>query len=296
MKRRPDHPRPDASAGDLSAGERVAIVGLGLMGGSFAAALRAKRPELTLVGVDRDEAVVRKGLARGLVTIASTQPEAVAGSRAVMLAVPLSGMAAVLAAIAPFASGAAVTDMAGVKVPVLELARAVGVDLVGGHPMCGRELSGIDAAEAALFEGAPWILTRRHAVIEELVTAVGARPVVVDAERHDRFVAGVSHTAHLLSVAYVLALSASADWAQMSRLAGPGFRDMSRLAAGDAQLYAEIASANRPNIVSALDDVSASISRVRRHLEASDGRLVELLEEAQAARQRWAEGRHEGNG
>ena len=156
--------------------------------------------------------------------------------------------------------------------------------------MCGKELSGIDAADPSMFEGAPWVLTRAEPAVVELVKSVGAHPVVMDAATHDRLVAGVSHAAFLLSVGYVLALSRRKDWPQASRLAAGGFRDMSRLAGGDPALYAGVAKTNRQNLVESLDAISAELTRLRRHLEADDPRLVELFEEAKSVRDRWARG------
>jgi prephenate dehydrogenase len=132
------------------------------------------------------------------------------------------------------------------------------------------------------------VLTRSDPVLTDLVEAVGAHPVVMDAETHDRLVGGVSHAAFLLSVGYVLALSRRADWPEASRLAAGGFRDMSRLAAGDPQLYAGVTRTNRANLLEQLDTISAELTRLRRHLEADDPRLVELFEEARAVRERWA--------
>jgi prephenate dehydrogenase len=154
--------------------------------------------------------------------------------------------------------------------------------------MCGREAAGIDAADAALFKGAPWVLTRADDAVTGLVESVGAHPIVMDAETHDRLVAGVSHAAFLLSVGYVLALSGQRDWADASRLAASGFRDMSRLAAGDPSLYAGISRTNRAHMVEQLNAISAALDRVRRHLEADDPRLIELFEEARAVRERWS--------
>ncbi|TMG47550.1 MAG: prephenate dehydrogenase [Chloroflexi bacterium] len=105
---------------------------------------------------------------------------------------------------------------------------------------------------------------------------------------HDRLVAGVSHAAFLLSIGYVLALSRRRDWPEASRLAAGGFRDMSRLAAGDPDLYAGVARTNRENLIETLDAISAELTRLRRHLEADDPRLVELFEEARSVRERWA--------
>ena len=154
--------------------------------------------------------------------------------------------------------------------------------------MCGKESSGVDAADSLIFKDAPWVLTRSEPVLTDLVTAVGAHPIVMDAETHDRLVAGVSHAAFLLSVGYVLALSRRSDWPEASRLAAGGFRDMSRLAGGDPELYAGVTRTNRVNLLVQLDAISAELARLRRHLEADDPRLVELFEEARAARERWA--------
>src|SRR5260370_1271179 len=113
-----------------------------------------------------------------------------------------------------------------------------------------------------------------------------AHPLVMDAATHDRLVAGVSHAALLLSVGYVLALSGRADWPEAAKVAASGFRDMSRLAAGDPAMSAGITRTNRDNLLEQLDAISHSLARLRRHLEADDPRLVELFEEARSVRER----------
>jgi prephenate dehydrogenase len=266
----------------------VAVVGLGLMGASFALALKKARPETVVVGSDRNPIVVRKALERGIVETANTDLSPVEMADVVVIAAPLSAMRELFPKVALLAGGRSVTDMASTKADVMEWAAAEGIDLVGGHPMCGREKSGIDHADASLYEGAPWVLTRDEPAITGLVEAVGAHPVVMDAVTHDRLVAGVSHAAFLLSVGYVLALSRRDDWPEASRLAAGGFRDMSRLAAGDPDLYAGVARTNRENLVEALDAVGAELARIRRHLEADDPRLIELFEEARRVRERWS--------
>jgi len=262
---------------------RVGILGLGLMGSSLALALRRARPDLSLVGDDPDTVTMRRARALGLVE--EGDPRA---ADMVVLAVPIAAMPEALAGLS--GRGGIVTDLASTKAHVMRWAAAAGVDLVGGHPMCGREQAGIDAADPDIFRGAPWVLTRDEPAVTGLVRAVGSSPVFMDAERHDRLVAGVSHAAFVLSAAYVLALSGDADWEAMQRVAGSGFRDMSRLAAGDPGLYAAIVSTNREHIADALRAVEAALARARRHLEAGDGRLVELFEEARRTRERWARG------
>jgi prephenate dehydrogenase len=262
---------------------RVGILGLGLMGSSFALALRRARPGYALVGSDPDSATMRRARARGLVDEGDPRTADV-----LVLAVPIAAMPEVLAGLR--GRTGLVTDMASTKAHVMRWAVAAGVDLVGGHPMCGREQAGIDAADPDIFLGAPWVLTRDEPVVTDLVRAVRSWPAFLEAERHDRLVAGVSHAAFVVSAAYVLARAGDADWEAMQRVAGSGFRDVSRLAAGDTGLYAAIASTNRDHLVEALRSVEASLARVRRHLEAGDGRLVELFEEARLARERWARG------
>jgi len=268
----------------------VAVVGLGLMGSSFALALKAARPDVVVVGSDRDQSVVLKALDRNVVTTAAPDLGVVDIADVVVIAAPISAMREIFAGLSGKTAGKVVTDMASTKADVMEWAAEAGIDLVGGHPMCGKELSGIDAADPTIFKDAAWVLTRAEPQVVDLVKAVGAHPVVLDAATHDRLVAGVSHAAFLLSVGYVLALSRRKDWPEASRLAAGGFRDMSRLAAGDPDLYGGVAKTNRENLVEMLDAVSAELARMRRHIEAGDTRLVELFEEAKSVRDRWAKG------
>jgi prephenate dehydrogenase len=265
----------------------VAVVGLGLMGSSFALALKEARPEIVIVGSDTDPRTLRKALDRGIVASASADTSVVDMAEVVVVGAPIHALRDVFAQLAGPSHGRVVTDMASTKVSVMEWAAAAGIDLVGGHPMCGKESSGIDAADAAMFKAAPWVLTRSDPALIDLIEAVGAHPIVMDADTHDRLVAGVSHAAFLLSVGYVLALSRRSDWPEASKLAAGGFRDMSRLAAGDPELYAGVARTNRAHLVEQLDAITAELGRLRRHLEADDSRLVELFEEAHAVRERW---------
>jgi prephenate dehydrogenase len=258
------------------------------MGSSFAVALKRARPDVVVVGSDRDQRVVVKALEREMVSTASSDISVVEVADVVVIAAPIRAMRGLFADLAGKTDGKVVTDMASTKATVMQWAAEAGIDVVGGHPMCGKELSGIDAADPSIFQDAPWVITRAEPVLSELIEAVGARPVVMDAATHDRLVAGVSHAAFLLSVGYVLALSHRKDWPEASRLAAGGYRDMSRLAAGDPELYAGVARTNRENMVEVLDAITSELAKLRRHLEADDPRLVELFEEARSVRDRWA--------
>ena len=258
---------------------RLGVIGLGLMGASFAAALRARRPDIEVVGSDREPAVVATALERGLIAEPTLDRAEV-----LVVAVPAGAMRAVLNQLP---RDVLVTDMASTKATVGSWARDAKLDFVGGHPMCGREKAGIDAADPELFVGAPWVITRESALVEELVAAVGAHPVVMDAERHDRLVAGISHAAFAVSAAYLLAVTGTGDWTEMAPLAGSGFRDMTRLASGSPEMYAGIATTNGENLAHWLRAIEGQLARLRRHVEAGDPRLVELFEEARERRERW---------
>jgi prephenate dehydrogenase len=260
------------------------------MGSSFALALKESGSNHVVVGSDRDPRTVRKALDREIVTTASGDLDVIDIADVVVLAVPILAMRETLTRLKGRVAGKVVTDMASTKSEVMGWAEAAGVDLVGGHPMCGREAFGIDAADGALFRDAPWILTADAPQVTQLVDVVGARPIVMSAADHDRLVAGVSHAAFMVSVAYVLSVAGRSDWPEASRVAASGFRDMSRLAEGDPQLYAGIASTNRAELLEQLDQVSAALARLRRHLDADDPRLVELFEEARSVRERWTKG------
>jgi prephenate dehydrogenase len=261
---------------------RASIVGLGLMGGSLGLALR--RAGWHVAGADREEAVVTRALELGAIDEAGRPAADVT-----VLAVPLLAMRAVLGEIEP---GARVTDLCSTKVEVLRWAAEAGVGLVGGHPLCGSDRSGIDAARADLYWGAPWVLTGPDPVVEEMVVAAGAHPLNLDADAHDRLAAGVSHVAFLISSAYMLAAESSPEWPAMAALAASGFRDMTRLAGGDPEMYVGIAATNTANILARLDEFEVALGRLRLQLEDAQGaRLAELLEEARAARRRWEETR-----
>jgi prephenate dehydrogenase len=263
---------------------RLGVVGLGLMGASFAQALHRTRPEIEIVGIDADPSTLATALERGII-----RSPGIEGADVVMLAVPPQAIRDLLPNLP---RTALVTDMASTKARIMVWAAESGIDFVGGHPMCGREASGIDAADPELFRGAPWVLTRIDSRVEDLVRAVGSHPIVMDPERHDRLVAAVSHSAFVLSAAYALAVAGSREWPEMAGLAASGFRDMTRLAAGSSEMYAGIAATNADNLVDWLQRIERQLAKLRRHIEAGDPRLAELFEEAREKRERWLDGQH----
>lgn len=284
----------------------ITIIGMGLIGTSLGMALRsADEKEAPLgatvvTGYDRNGKAT--GDARGRLAIdrqARTIEEAVADAQLVVLAVPAQATHEVLAAIAPRLShGAVVTDVASTKAEVTAWARELlpaTVDFVGGHPMAGSERSGPAGANPELFKSAIWCLTpgprvRPAAVelVEAMVQQAGAKPYYIDATEHDHYVAGVSHLPFLLSTLLVEATSRSPAWKEMSALAATGFRDMGRLASGDAEMHRDICITNRAALVRWVDEMISVLREARGMLEAADGdELLELFERAKQEREAW---------
>ena len=272
---------------------RVAVVGTGLIGGSIALALRARRPEVEVVGFDRDgrqsaEAVVRGAIDRA----AETARAAVAEADLVVLAVPTSAVRATLDEIAPaLAAGALVTDVASVKGPVVEAAGEVlpdDVTFVGGHPMAGSERGGMAHADALLFENAVYVLTPTGGDPPDpravwLAEAVGARPVLMAADRHDAVVAAVSHLPQLAAVALVQLAAEVGDDALA--LAAGGFRDMTRIASSPFGMWGGVLDANRDAVLRTLDAYAAGLGRLRAAVEAGDhGALADAFRQSAETR------------
>jgi len=268
--------------------DRIALLGTGLIGGSLGLAWRRRRPDCTVLGHDRPE-VLERAEARGAIDAKAADPvSAVADADVVVLAPPLAATVGLLDTIAEhLPEGCLVTDVASVKQPVLDQARDVlpdHVHFLGGHPMAGAEHSGIDHADPLLFENAVYALCPPEGVaadtledgpyapVMDLVEASGGRPLVLDATRHDRLVAAVSHVPQLLAVALVnLAASTDRDEADTDlalELAGGGFRDMTRIADSPFDMWRDVLVGNEGAIHDAL-------SRFRRLLREMRNRLIE---------------------
>jgi prephenate dehydrogenase len=243
---------------------RVAIVGLGLVGGSLARAL--KHAGMTVVGVDRAP-VLRLARKAGVVDETLDLEAAARSVDVLVLAAPPKANLALLRRVAASApTRLIVTDVTSVKAPIVAEARRLGLRrFVGGHPMAGTEKAGFGSSRADLFRGRPWILTRSaDAAAERSVRAVaraaGARPVRLTASEHDRFVALVSHLPQILSWALMAVVRGDAATRRRLRLAGPGFHDMTRLARSPRGLWAEILEGNAREVGRALRALERALS------------------------------------
>ncbi|HEV2237984.1 MAG TPA: prephenate dehydrogenase/arogenate dehydrogenase family protein [Ktedonobacterales bacterium] len=285
--------------------QRAAIIGLGLMGGSLGLALRATGATAHVIGYDAGPQVAAEAQSSGAVDEAApTIAACVAGADLVVLATPVMAMRAILAEAAPvMLPGALVTDLGSTKAAVMAWAEASlpsSAGFIGGHPMAGSERSGIAAASAALFQGAVWCLTpgatadaNARERLRAVVRRLGARPLEVEAARHDAAVARVSHLPLVAATALVLAASAGPEWDFAGALAAGGFRDATRIASGNPEMARDICLTNAVAILSALDDYIATLGNLREQIAAGDSAVIARFAEAAALRDGWLR-KHQG--
>jgi prephenate dehydrogenase len=287
---------------------RVAVIGAGLIGGSFALAFRKHFPDSIVVGWDKP-AVLRRALERG--AIHEGIPDltlAVAGADLIYVALPVGHTIELLPEIARLAGpDALVTDAASTKRSVCAVAadsfRESGAHFLGGHPMAGKEISGIDAAEANLFRGSKYALIRpsekekgkaererRVALFVTVVEKFGADTVWVDADVHDRAAAVISHLPQLLSVALASVVREQTDETGLPvTLAGRGLRDALRLAGSPYSVWRDIILTNSDNLERVLDQMIQALEQVRSDLRtraleeefAAAGELYKILRDLQ---------------
>ena len=241
---------------------RVAVVGLGLIGGSIGLALKKGTPVELVVGFDVDPQAVAGALECGAVDAgAESLEDAAAGMDLVVVATPVDLIPGVLDRIAAYVGGdAIVTDVGSVKAEVVAAGeRTMGPAFVGGHPMSGSERHGIDAANEDLFDDAWWIVTptpatasRTYATVTAMVSALGARPVALDPATHDSLVARLSHLPQLTASALVDVALAAGDREALLGLAGGGFRDVTRIAASNPDLWVAIIRSNHQAVLESL--------------------------------------------
>lgn len=281
----------------------IAIIGLGLIGGSVALALRGAWPDVNIIAFDRDESQLDAALRTGTIDAGATSFTAIEGADIVMMAVPVAQTAAVLDALFPYLRGNAVlTDVGSTKKNVIAAARermgARVSQFVPGHPIAGREYTGFAAAASELFEGKNVVLTpfaeNSPGAVEQvrsLWRACGANVVEMPAETHDKIFAAVSHLPHLLAFALVDELASRPNAKQLFSFAASGFRDFTRIASSSPEMWRDIALGNRDGLVAELDRFLEHAKQLRDALAAGDGARVEaLMARAREARDQWLAG------
>lgn len=279
---------------------KLAIVGLGLLGGSVAAALAQRAKNIGpwhVTGVAREEGVVQEALSMGIVCEGTTElGRGVAGADVVLFATPVRAIPPLVAEAAPFLKrGAVVTDVGSTKA---DLARSIppllppGVHYVGGHPMAGSERTGFAAADPFLFENAMYVVTPSRpdapgvSSVLSLVDDLGAQALLMEPEQHDRMVAAVSHLPHMVAAALVGAVGDVArEDARVLALAAGGFRDTTRVASGDPGMWRDIFLTNQTHVVNMIDRFIATLTDLRDATAAADeAGLTAFLARAQKIR------------
>ncbi len=260
------------------------VIGLGLIGGSVALALRARGWHVA--GTDINPVVTARAVAMGAIDSDEIDADAEVTFVATNPAALVDALKRALAE-----TNGLVTDVGSVKASVVSA-----IDdrrFIGGHPMAGSELDGLDGAHAEMFEGAVWVLTPTavtsdsvFGAVASIVASLGAEVVALPPDRHDELVAVVSHVPHLAAAALMTVADArSVEHGALLRLAAGGFRDMTRIAAGQPAIWIDICSENRTAIVDGLDSLIAGLSDIRRLVSRSDSEgLHDVLQRARAAR------------
>ncbi|NGM87711.1 prephenate dehydrogenase/arogenate dehydrogenase family protein [Parapusillimonas sp. SGNA-6] len=290
--------QPNAQSGPLV--PVLAVVGVGLIGGSFAAALRAAGAVGRVLGVGRSPSSLARAVELGLIDEAVSLGEAARQADVILLSMPVGATAEVLAELQPLLRpGTLVTDAGSTKMNVVAAARSTlgpRIDqFIPAHPIAGAETTGPEAANAALYRGRNVVVTplaenslRDRQRLSRLWEACGARVMSMEPDVHDTMLASVSHLPHLLSSAFMWQVATAEDSDLRLSLAGSGFRDFTRIAAGSAEVWRDIFMANRSAVLAELQQVKAALSRAEQALQESDAdRLQEFLECAAVARRFW---------
>jgi prephenate dehydrogenase len=280
---------------------RLAVLGVGLIGGSVALALKQARAVRQVSGFGRTRRNLAQALRSGVIDeIANTPAQAVAGADVVLIATPVGQMPELMAQIAPhLASDAVITDAGSTKQDVIACARrhlARHLErFVPGHPIAGAEKSGAAAAQPTLFRDHNVILTPDDATaaaavrrVTALWRATGATVKKMDAQTHDRLLALVSHLPHVLSYALVDDVASRDDARRIFGFAAGGFRDFTRIAGSSPEMWSDICVANRDALLAELSVYQQHLDRLRRLIKTRDrAGLTEVFERARGARKKW---------
>jgi prephenate dehydrogenase len=290
--------------------ERLGIIGCGLMGGSFALALRDAGLVRHIAGYSRSSASSRRALELAVIDEAcATAADAARGADVVLLSVPVASTFEVLRGLgSTLAPEALCMDVGSTKRDVAAAARAaLGARVAGfvpAHPIAGKERAGVDAAETGLYRNRRVILTPlaetdpvRTLRARDLWQAVGAVVSDMTPEDHDRLFAAISHLPHLLAFAYLAAVARPPDGAQALQLAGPGFRDFTRIAAGDPAMWRDILMANRDEVLAQATSFRQVLAEFEHAMMAGDAQaLMAKIAAPSALRGAWRMGGGGGMG
>jgi prephenate dehydrogenase len=292
-------PMQSASPTPLQSFNRIVVFGVGLIGGSFALALKQANAVKQVIGVGRRAETLQRAQSLGIIDEIG-DATSVSGADLVLIAAPVAQTEALLRDLAPHLQfGTVVTDAGSTKGDVVQAARAALGDkiaqFVPGHPIAGREQNGPEAALAELYRGKKVVLTALPENSSQSVSTVasawqhcGAQIHHLGADEHDAVFAAVSHLPHLLAYALVDDIAARDNADLLFQYAASGFRDFTRIAGSSPEMWRDISLANRAALLAELDAYTAQLSTLRAMLVASDGAALEhVYARAQSARQAW---------
>lgn len=284
--------------------EQLGLIGCGLMGGSFALALKKAGLVKRVVGYSKSPTTTERARQLGVIDdTASSALMAVSGSDLVLLAVPVAATEATLKSIAPLVtSQMLLMDVGSTKSDVIHAARSALGDKFGSfvpaHPIAGKEVAGVEHADAQLYRGAQVVLTPTERTLtaqlqraEALWKALGSRVSSMSPETHDSALAAVSHLPHLLAFAMMNSVLGQSDAANFLSLAGPGFRDFTRIAGGEPRLWRDVLLANKQEVLAQARHYQQALQQLEQAMLADDAQALQtLLTQASDARLHWTMG------
>jgi prephenate dehydrogenase len=287
--------------------KRLVIIGVGLIGGSFALAQKREGVVGEVIGVDRNRAALDDALRLKVIDVAASISDALKGADLVLLAVPVGQMAAALTLVErDIEANAIIMDCGSTKQDVIAAARlTLGKKIsqfVPAHPIAGREISGVGSADAMLFDGKNVVITPQMensaetiSRVEEAWRACGANVVTMTAAAHDAVFAAVSHLPHLLAFALVDEFAARPNAKSLFSFAASGFRDFTRIAGSSPEMWRDIALNNRDALLAEMDAYIAKTQQLRTLIANADAAELEhLMQRAREARAKWLAGELDG--
>jgi len=281
---------------------QVTIIGLGLIGGSIGLALKQTNWQgARVVGYSRSPTSAPIAIDTGAIDEAcSSLEESVRNANIIIIATPVLVIKEIFQRISNILQpDSIITDVASTKAQVLHWAEELlptSINFIGGHPMAGREISGIKSAQVDLFKNRTYCLIpsplsnpKSVETVKDMVINLGSIPLLIEADEHDNFVAAISHLPLLLSTILVSATTMDPDWIKMSRLASTGYHDITRLASGNPEMNANICLTNKVPIIDWLDKYIQELRHARQLISSGNAAIENYFSAAQKARQQWLE-------
>ncbi len=259
--------------------KKVAIIGLGLIGGSLGLAIKQKKLAEKVLGFPHREQTIAEALSMGAIDEGSMDLKiGLAEADLIFICTPLSVIIPKLKEILPYIKpGTIITDVGSVKEDIVKEAKKIvpkGIKFIGGHPMAGKEKVKLSAAEANLFEGRAYILTGSSKKLEKIIQRIGGRLIKMKPKQHDQIVAAVSHLPLAVASTLVKAVSSPEGIKDIQEIASSGFRDTTRIASGDPQLGKDIFTMNQKAVLKQLRNFKKSLKELEQMIKKGEGEAV----------------------